>query len=82
MAFANPYISNGTCYYSPYLETVPAFLPCGNDAIEYHTCCQAGDMRLSSKACYNWDTGVTYLAGCSDPKYTDSSCPNKQNFPG
>ncbi|KAK1772036.1 hypothetical protein QBC33DRAFT_173434 [Phialemonium atrogriseum] len=37
-------------------------------------------MCLANKACYNGEFGVTYLAGCSDPDYNDSSCPDKQSF--
>ncbi|KAK1676097.1 hypothetical protein BDP55DRAFT_631786 [Colletotrichum godetiae] len=73
---SNPYISNGTCYHGPGDE-VGEWFPCGNADLGYKTCCQGGDMCLSSHACYNGRFGITYLAGCSDPDYRDSSCPDK-----
>lgn len=78
----NAFISNGTCYYGPGEKAASVFFPCGNDALGHKTCCQAGDMCLSNRACYNGEFGVTYLAGCSDPDYEDDSCPDKQAFEG
>ncbi|KAI3539741.1 hypothetical protein CSPX01_08697 [Colletotrichum filicis] len=76
MSSSNPYISNGTCYHGPGDE-VGEWFPCGNADLGYKTCCQGGDMCLSSHACYNGRFGITYLAGCSDPDYRDASCPDK-----
>ena len=78
----NAFISNGTCYVATGEKAASDFFPCGNDAFEHRTCCQAGDMCLSSRACYNSIFGVTYLAGCSDPDYKHASCPDKQSFEG
>ncbi|KAH8902114.1 hypothetical protein BR93DRAFT_887961 [Coniochaeta sp. PMI_546] len=79
---ANPFISNGTCYYEAGEQSDPTFIPCGNDALGHKTCCQAGDMCLSSKACFNLQYMLTYLAGCSDPEYLDDSCPEKPGLDG
>ncbi|KAL0936033.1 uncharacterized protein CTRU02_208248 [Colletotrichum truncatum] len=76
MSAPNAFISNGTCYYGPGKE-VGDWFPCGNAALGDKTCCQGGDMCLSSRACYNPRYGITYLAGCSDPAYKHSSCPDK-----
>lgn len=78
----NPFISNGTCYFEAGEQSAAVFFPCGNDALGHKPCCQSGDMCLANKACYNGEFGVTYLAGCSDPDYNDSSCPDKQSFKG
>ncbi|KAK0702194.1 hypothetical protein B0H67DRAFT_500159 [Lasiosphaeris hirsuta] len=82
MASPNAFISNGTCYVGPGDKAADVFFPCGNDALGHKTCCGAGDMCLSSKACYNAEFGVTYLTGCSDPEFTDSNCPVKGAFAG
>ena len=82
MASSNPFISNGTCYVGPGVEAADAFFPCGNDALGHKTCCGAGDMCLSSRACFNQQHGLTYLLGCSDPLYSDPSCPDKGAWAG
>ena len=78
----NIFISNGTCFSSAENFAHPAMIPCGNDVYGPLTCCQQGDMCLSSRACYNGEFGVTYLAGCSDPAYEDDNCPDKGAFEG
>jgi hypothetical protein len=77
---ANAFISNGTCYIGAGKEADKRMLPCGNDALGHKACCQAGDMCLSSRACYNQEFGVTYLLGCSDPDYKDQNCPDKKGL--
>ncbi|KAF6835658.1 hypothetical protein CPLU01_04128 [Colletotrichum plurivorum] len=77
MSVLNPFISNGTCYFGPGKPAAEEWFPCGNAELGDKTCCQRGDMCLSSKACYNGRYGITYLAGCSDPEYQDPSCPEK-----
>ncbi|KAH6684827.1 hypothetical protein F5X68DRAFT_262736 [Plectosphaerella plurivora] len=81
MSDDNVFISNGTCYLAAGVEAHKAMIPCGN-AVFYGdlTCCQQGDVCLTSNACYNQEFGVTYLAGCSDPKYKAASCPDKGAF--
>lgn len=78
----NIFISNGTCYSAAGQQADDAIIPCGNAVHGPLTCCQQGDMCLSSQACYNDEFGVTYLAGCSDPEYEDDSCPDKGSFEG
>ncbi|OHW93451.1 hypothetical protein CSPAE12_07889 [Colletotrichum incanum] len=79
MSAPNPFITNGTCFHGPG-EEVEEWFPCGNAVLGDKTCCQGGDMCLSSNACYNGRFGITYLAGCSDPEYRHPSCPNKGAF--
>ncbi|KAM0330132.1 hypothetical protein ACHAQA_004305 [Verticillium albo-atrum] len=80
MASRDAFISNGTCFFAPGQESIDSMLPCGNDAFGRVSCCQQGDMCLTSNACYNQQFGVTYLAGCSDPTYDHRSCPDKGAF--
>lgn len=82
MSNLNAFISNGTCYSGRDDEADPHMLPCGNAGLGHKTCCQAGDMCLSSRACFNGKFGITYLSGCSDPEYKDESCPDKGAFDG
>ncbi|WQF77430.1 hypothetical protein CDEST_02444 [Colletotrichum destructivum] len=79
MGAPNPFITNGTCFRGPG-EEVEEWFPCGNAVFGDKTCCQGGDMCLSSRACYNGRFGITYLAGCSDPEYRHPSCPDKGVF--
>lgn len=78
MARLSPYISNGTCYVAPGVESDGSFIPCGNDAFGHVNCCKAGDKCLMFNACYDAEFGLTYLLGCSDPDYADESCPDKK----
>lgn len=82
MSVLNPFISNGTCYFGPGKQAAEEWFPCGNAELGDKTCCQGGDMCLSSKACYNGRYGITYLAGCSDPEYQHPSCPDKGALDG
>ncbi|KAK2055077.1 hypothetical protein LY76DRAFT_648637 [Colletotrichum caudatum] len=79
MGAPNPFVANGTCFHGPG-EAVDEWFPCGNAALGDKSCCQGGDMCLSSRACYNGRFGITYLAGCSDPEYSHPSCPDKGAF--
>ncbi|KAK1979295.1 hypothetical protein LZ30DRAFT_783564 [Colletotrichum cereale] len=79
MSAPNPFIANGTCFHGPG-EAVDEWFPCGNAVLGDKSCCQGGDMCLSSSACYNGRFGITYLAGCSDPEYRHPSCPDKGAF--
>lgn len=82
MSQPNAFISNGTCYVGPGARAADIFFPCGNDALGRKSCCQSGDMCLSSRACFNQRFGVTYLSGCSDPTFGDPACPDKGAFDG
>ncbi|KAK2016822.1 hypothetical protein LZ32DRAFT_615065 [Colletotrichum eremochloae] len=79
MSAPNPFIANGTCFHGPG-QVVDEWFPCGNAVLGDKSCCQGGDMCLSSRACYNGRFGITYLAGCSDPEYRHPSCPDKGAF--
>ncbi|KAI1462604.1 hypothetical protein F4805DRAFT_3101 [Annulohypoxylon moriforme] len=71
-------ISNGTCYYDEDSKILKDYIPCGNVATGRNwTCCAAGDICLSNSACYHRHFDITYLSGCTDSSYQDSSCPYK-----
>ncbi|KAK5047647.1 hypothetical protein LTR84_006312 [Exophiala bonariae] len=82
MSDYDPDISNGTCYYKDGGRLPSRYIPCGNKALGHKVCCESLDMCLSSRACYNGQYGVTYLAGCTDPDYQDESCPDKSPYQG
>ncbi|KAI2469458.1 hypothetical protein F4781DRAFT_442645 [Annulohypoxylon bovei var. microspora] len=76
-------ISNGTCYYAVNTKAKTDYIPCGNVAAGVDwPCCVAGDICLGSAACYHRHFDITYLAGCTDPSYKDSTCPFKSQFGG
>ncbi|KAI1211645.1 uncharacterized protein F4807DRAFT_458541 [Annulohypoxylon truncatum] len=73
--------SNGTCYYGVNIQAKDDYIPCGNVELGANwSCCVAGDICLGSSACYHRHFDITYLAGCTDPSYKDSSCPFKGRF--
>lgn len=74
MSDPNPFISNGTCYYEVGEESPSNMLPCGNAALGHKACCQAGDMCLDYGVCFNEKLEISYMAGCSDPKYEIDDC--------
>ena len=83
MSDPNILVSNGTCYSAAGEKLDDSFIPCGNDAFGYHACCGAGDNCLANNACFGihgsgYGSYLTYMAGCSDPEYKDSSCPKKE----
>ncbi len=82
MADPDRSISNGSCFYAPNKEASPNFIPCGNWIFGHVHCCQAGDMCLDDRACFNSRHGTTYLAGCSRFDYQHPSCPDKKPFEG
>jgi hypothetical protein len=76
-------ISNGTCYTAAGERLDDSFIPCGNTAFAYQTCCGAGDNCLADLACFGihssgYGSFLTYFAGCTDPDYQDASCPQKE----
>ncbi|KAH8881856.1 hypothetical protein GQ53DRAFT_812396 [Thozetella sp. PMI_491] len=79
MAAADPFTSNGTCYYSSGQRADPAYIPCGNAAFGTVPCCQAGDYCLSNNACFNNQYGNVYFAGCTsgDTYNNEAACPRK-----
>ncbi|EXJ58621.1 hypothetical protein A1O7_06048 [Cladophialophora yegresii CBS 114405] len=83
MSDPNPYVSNGTCYTARGERLDGSFVPCGNDAFGHQTCCGAGDNCLADNACFGvhgdgYGSYLTYLAGCTDPDYEASTCPQKE----
>ncbi|KAI1809549.1 hypothetical protein GGS20DRAFT_281243 [Poronia punctata] len=76
------YISKGECFFGEGQISDPCFIPCGNAAIAGHqACCFQGDFCLSSNVCYDNDTSVTYITGCTDATYSSSKCPHKAGYP-
>jgi hypothetical protein len=76
-------ISNGTCYTAAGERLGDDFIPCGNTAYGYQTCCGAADNCLANLACFGihgsgYGSFLTYFAGCTDPDYQDASCPQKE----
>ncbi|KIW94239.1 uncharacterized protein Z519_05555 [Cladophialophora bantiana CBS 173.52] len=82
MSDPNAFISNGTCYTARGEKLDGSFIPCGNDAFGYQTCCGAGDNCLADNACFGihgsgYGSYLTYWAGCTDPDYEAATCPKK-----
>ncbi|XXG98657.1 hypothetical protein Hte_004984 [Hypoxylon texense] len=76
------YVSNGTCFYGPGQKADSNFIPCGNAALTGpQSCCYAGDYCLSSTACWDNNTVVTYVAGCTDSTFSSAKCTNKFDYP-
>jgi len=87
MGDSNILVSNGTCYSSAGNKLDGSFIPCGNDAFGYQTCCGAGDDCMADNACFGvhgsgYGSFLTYMAGCTDPDYKDVSCPDKHGIGG
>ncbi|KAK7409603.1 hypothetical protein QQX98_008198 [Neonectria punicea] len=79
------YVSNGTCYSAKGEKLDKSFIPCGNNAYGYQTCCGAGDNCLVDNSCFGihgsgYGSYLTYMAGCTDPDYEDSNCPDKKDI--
>jgi hypothetical protein len=78
------YLSEGTCYFGQGAKADPNFIPCGNANLEGpQACCYKGDYCLSSNTCWDAETIVTYIAGCTDSTFQASTCPQRQthNYP-
>jgi hypothetical protein len=78
-------VSNGTCYTKAGEKLDKSFIPCGNSAFGFQTCCGAGDNCLADNACFGkhgdgYGSDLTYQAGCTDPDYKDKSCPDKKGI--
>lgn len=78
-------VSNGTCYSKAGEKLDDSFIPCGNTAFGFQTCCGAGDNCLADNACFGhhgdgYGSDLTYQAGCTDPDYNDDSCPDKKGI--
>jgi LPXTG-motif cell wall-anchored protein len=77
------YLSEGTCYFGAGQLADSHFIPCGNANLEGpQACCYEYDYCLSSNTCWDPDTVVTYIAGCTDPLYRSDKCPQRYNYPG
>ncbi|KPI39545.1 uncharacterized protein AB675_3274 [Cyphellophora attinorum] len=78
----DPESSFGKCYFDDSGKESPSrFIPCGNVNFQGHiACCQSGNVCLSSSACYDGLTGMTYRAGCTDESYADPACPQKAQY--
>ncbi|KAF2970241.1 hypothetical protein GQX73_g3308 [Xylaria multiplex] len=82
MSDAALYISSGQCFYGEGQISDPRFIPCGNAAVAgTQACCFQGDFCLSANVCYDNDTSVTYITGCTDATYSSSKCPHKAGYP-
>ncbi|KAI0505972.1 hypothetical protein F5B22DRAFT_489601 [Xylaria bambusicola] len=82
MSEGNLYISSGQCFYGEGQISDPRFIPCGNAAVAgTQACCFQGDFCLASNVCYDNDTSVTYITGCTDATYSSSKCPHKAGYP-
>ncbi|KAK7191631.1 hypothetical protein DPSP01_004764 [Paraphaeosphaeria sporulosa] len=78
-------VSNGTCYTKAGEKLDESFIPCGNTAFGFQTCCGAGDNCMADNACFGvhgsgYGSQLTYQAGCTDPDYKDKSCPDKKGI--
>lgn len=75
-------LSEGTCYFGAGQLADSHFIPCGNADLEGpQACCYENDYCLSSNTCWDPDTIVTYIAGCTDPLFRSSKCPQRNNYP-
>ncbi|KAJ9616633.1 hypothetical protein H2200_000352 [Cladophialophora chaetospira] len=76
------YLSEGTCYFGAGQKADSHFIPCGNADLEGpQACCYEYDYCLSSNTCWDPDTVVTYIAGCTDPLFRSSKCPQRIDYP-
>jgi len=64
------------CFYAANERAGSAIVPCASGS-GFVACCQIGDLCLSDSACWNPQHNVTYLYGCTDPTYSDYTCPFK-----
>jgi hypothetical protein len=75
-------LSEGTCYFGAGQLADKHFIPCGNaNLVGPQACCYEGDYCLSSNVCWDADTVVTYIAGCTDPLFRADVCPQRYNYP-
>ena len=75
-------LSEGTCYFGAGQLADSQFIPCGNANLEgTQACCYKYDYCLSSNTCWDPDTVVTYIAGCTDPLFRSDKCPQRINYP-
>lgn len=76
------YLSKGTCYFGAGQLADSHYIPCGNADLEGpQACCYEYDYCLSSNTCWDPDTVVTYIAGCTDELFRSSKCPQRNNYP-
>ena len=78
----NLLLSEGTCYFGAGQLADSHFIPCGNAQLEGpQACCYKYDYCLSSNTCWDPDTVVTYIAGCTDSLFRSDKCPQRNNYP-
>ena len=78
----NLLLSEGTCYFGAGQLADSHFIPCGNANLEGpQACCYEYDYCLSSNTCWDPDTVVTYVAGCTDPLFRSDKCPQRIDYP-
>ena len=76
------YLSKGTCYFGAGQLADSHYIPCGNADLEGpQACCYEYDYCLSSNTCWDPDTVVTYIAGCTDELFRSSKCPQRIDYP-
>ena len=77
---ARTILAQSQCFYAADKTLDSVYVPCGpidNDS-PFASCCLLGDFCLSSSACFSSSTGFTYIAGCTDENYEDSTCGAQQ----
>jgi hypothetical protein len=62
-----------SCYYAAGKLALEQYVPCASGP-ETTSCCLAGDYCLSDGACFGSGTNMTYIAGCTDSSFKDSTC--------
>ena len=68
-------LSQYQCYYGFNRTMDVDYIPCGpHNSTGASTCCYLGDICLAQGACFSPSTGMTYVAGCTDPLFQDASC--------
>ena len=59
------------CYYARDQVADSEYVPCSNDSDVVSACCLKGDcLGDQTPICWNRDTGITYLGGCTDSAYS------------
>ena len=60
------------CYYAPGQVAHDDYVPCHDDP---RRCCMKGDGCVQDiPVCWNKDSGITYVASCTDSTYTGPKC--------
>lgn len=78
LALASSILANPSpCYHGPEALLDSRFVSCRNNENNFGSCCMLGDYCLQYGACFNLNSGMTYIAGCTDPTYAinETVCP-------